>query len=52
MINVDLRMVVERDQHFIVQLEDKWMLNDMKANANIKNTKKGVTAVDALITEF
>ena len=30
-------MSVERDSNFIVKQEDKWMLNDLKANASISN---------------
>ena len=37
-------MIVERDNNFLVQPEDKWMLNDMKAYANIKNTNKQTNA--------
>ena len=36
-INVEVRKAVVKKIEFLVLPEDKWLLNDMKANASFKN---------------
>lgn len=43
-------MIVERDLAFIVKMQDRWMLNEMKAYAGIKNTNK-ISAAENLYNE-